>query len=372
MELRRSRTLMAGWQNGGLTVEDYLAEPGDEGRTGVQIDGTALDILGHFEDWTDPETVLDRFEGYDPASVRGAVKQLADVGLLRTRDEAEREDKLDEAWRHWGDAARYFHFATKNVSYVTEENGADTGRTELVSELLEEGPPPSVFGRRAGGPKLRLPRSFVPLRRDFEDVLVSRRTTREFADEPVGLREFSTVLHFAFGPMYFIDVPNFGQLMMRTSPCGGSRHESECYIVVRNVESIAPGLYRYCPEDHSLELLDGQVDLDRVGFEQRMVTSAGFVVLLTFDVNRAMYKYRNSRILRTILLNAGHLAQTFALCATAAGLGPFQTDAFRDTELETALGLDGISESALYVFGAGIPAVRREGVPSFPISGARD
>ncbi|MCX5390541.1 SagB/ThcOx family dehydrogenase [Streptomyces sp. NPDC006482] len=371
MELRRSRTLTARWHEGALTVEDYLAEPGDEGRTGVEVDGTALDILGHFDDWTDPEAVLGKLDGYDADSVRVAIKDLAELGLLHGRDEVEREDKLTDAWRHWGEAARYFHFATKDVSYVTEENGADTGRDELVSELLEEGPPPSVFGRRAGGPKFRLPRSFVPLDRSFSDVLVSRRTTREFSDEPVGLREFSTVLHYAFGPMYFIDVPNFGQLMMRTSPCGGSRHESEAYVAVRNVESVPSGLYRYCPEDHSLELLDNDVDLDRVGFEQNMVTSSGFVILLTIDIYRAMYKYRNSRILRTILLNAGHLAQTFALCATAVGLGPFQTDAFRDSELEEALGIDGISETAVYVFGAGVPAVRRDGKPSFPIAAPR-
>jgi SagB-type dehydrogenase family enzyme len=368
MELRRSRTLVGRWQDQALTFEDYLADPGDDERTGVQLDGMAVEILTRFDDWTEPEAIVADFPDYDADSLLEAVKLLTEAGLLRTRGQAEREDLLDDAWRHWGEAARYFHFATKDVMYVTEENATAAGKQEFVSGLLEEGPPPSVFGKRSGGPKFRLPRTFLPLRNDFDEVLVSRRTHRSFADEPVSLRAFTTVLHYTFGAMYFIEAGDLGVHMMRTSPCGGARHESECYVAVRNVESVPAGLYRYCPEDHSLEALPGELDVSRVVFDQTMVTTAGFVCFLTIDVYRAMYKYRNSRILRTILLNAGHLAQTFALTATAAGLGPFQTDAFRDNELEAALGVDGITETAVYVVGAGIPAGRQDGMPAFPIA----
>jgi nitroreductase len=64
-----------------------------------------------------------------------------------------------------------------------------------------------------------------------------------------------------------------------------------------------------------------------------------------------------------ILLDAGHLAQTFDLVTTATGLGPFQTAAFRDSETEAALGIDGISETALYLLGAGRPAGPTDGHP---------
>jgi hypothetical protein len=52
-------------------------------------------------------------------------------------------------------------------------------------------------------------------------------------------------------------------------------------------------------------------------------------------------------------MEAGHLCQTFCLTATWLGLAPFGTLAFADTLIENTLGVDGISESMLYVAGAG-------------------
>jgi hypothetical protein len=56
-----------------------------------------------------------------------------------------------------------------------------------------------------------------------------------------------------------------------------------------------------------------------------------------------------------VLLDAGHLCQTFCLVATWLGLAPFCTAAFEDSLIERDLGLDGIRESALYVAGVGTP-----------------
>jgi nitroreductase len=63
----------------------------------------------------------------------------------------------------------------------------------------------------------------------------------------------------------------------------------------------------------------------------------------------------NARAYRAILLEAGHLGQTFHLVATALGLGPFTSIAFHDSRLESLLGVDGIDEAALYLAAAGVP-----------------
>lgn len=372
MELRRARSLVAYWLDGELVLDDYLAETSEDGeREGVSVDGMAVEILGKFDEWTDPETIAGDFDGYDPRSVAEAVEALADAGLLRTKEEAEEEDLVLEKWRLWGQSATYFHFDTKNTTYYGDD-GALTdashaaGRERIRDEIRASGPAPEPFTRRTDAERVRLSRNFLPLRRDFGDVLTSRRTHRVFTTDPVPLQSLSTVLHYTFAPMHYYDAGILGQLMLRTSPCGGARHESECYVVVRNVESVPPGLYRYSPEDHSLEVVSKDFtdeQLTRIAFEQTMITTAGFVVFLTLNIHRAMFKYRSARMLRTVLLNTGHLAQTFALCATAVGLGPCQTDAFRDGELEAALGVDGVGETAVYVLAAGVPARRTDGHP---------
>jgi hypothetical protein len=59
---------------------------------------------------------------------------------------------------------------------------------------------------------------------------------------------------------------------------------------------------------------------------------------------------------RVVLLDVGHLCQTFCLVATWLDLAPFCTAALKDTLIEEDLGIDGIRESVLYIAGVGLPA----------------
>ncbi|MGH3719969.1 MAG: SagB/ThcOx family dehydrogenase [Pseudonocardiaceae bacterium] len=366
MKLRRTRTLVGYWHDGEFVLEDYLAAKSsdiDEDNA-VAVDLQTLRFLDHFPDWTDSEDILTAFADYDADSVREAISSLHQAGLLHTMDEAHREDQLCADWQHWSEEARFFHFGTKDAVYIGDD---DEHRREAAAVALAGGPPPPIFTSYPQAPRVRLTRAFLPLRGEFTDVLLARRTHRTFTEKPVGLRELSTVLHYTFAPMYFVDAREYGTLMFRTSPGGGARHEIETYVGVLNVDGVAPGLYHYNPDQHSLEQLSdafGAAEVSRLSFDQVMATSAGFVVFLTARIERATYKYRHPRTLRMILLDAGHLAQTFDLVSTAAGLGPFQTAAFRDSEVEAALGLDGISETALYLLGAGNPAVTPSGRPA--------
>ena len=66
-----------------------------------------------------------------------------------------------------------------------------------------------------------------------------------------------------------------------------------------------------------------------------------------------------ARAYRAILIEAGHLCQTFCLTATWLGLAPFCTIAMKDTAVEKALRVDGISESVIYAMGAGVRPAKR-------------
>ena len=82
---------------------------------------------------------------------------------------------------------------------------------------------------------------------------------------------------------------------------------------------------------------------------------------------RSFWKYRrHAKILRAILLEAGHLSQTFYLLCTQLGLGPYITAAIDDAELERALELDPLFEAPLAVCGCGrAPAQRSPLDPEF-------
>jgi SagB-type dehydrogenase family enzyme len=89
---------------------------------------------------------------------------------------------------------------------------------------------------------------------------------------------------------------------------------------------------------------------------QPYVAQASALFIMTGVFARSMWKYRHPRAYRVVLLDAGHLGQTFCLTATRLGLAPFSTAALKDTLIERDLAIDGISESVLYVTGVGMPA----------------
>jgi SagB-type dehydrogenase family enzyme len=92
---------------------------------------------------------------------------------------------------------------------------------------------------------------------------------------------------------------------------------------------------------------------------QRWAGKAALVVLLTVVFGRTQWKYEHARAYRVVLAEAGHLCQTFCLCATWLRLAPFCTMALADTRIERALGIDGVGESVIYAAGVGMRPARK-------------
>jgi len=61
---------------------------------------------------------------------------------------------------------------------------------------------------------------------------------------------------------------------MRTVPPGGVRHPYETYVVVRRVDGVAPGLYRYSALQHRLiefwtQIPEGTADIAAASYDQQ-------------------------------------------------------------------------------------------------------
>jgi SagB-type dehydrogenase family enzyme len=299
-----------------------------------------------------------RYPSYDPTSVKAAVQELAAVGLLISPSDRAREDTCLHQWEAWGLAASYFHFATKDAEYFTDQQSAALSGIDVPA-------PPSIFKSYPDARRIWLPRVHKHVSEPFLDVLLRRRTHRQFTAEPIPISALSSILFYTFAPMRFIDARQFGTLQLRTSPSGGARHELEAYVLVRAVSDVTPGIYHYDGATHALELRSDDVDdrlIRRIGAGQQWCIDAAFLCAVTGVLARTTSKYRHPRAYRVIQLNAGHLAQTFALTCTALGLGAFQTAAFHDSALEEALGVNGLDEAAIYLLGAGLPLPMHDGL----------
>jgi SagB-type dehydrogenase family enzyme len=135
------------------------------------------------------------------------------------------------------------------------------------------------------------------------------------------------------------------------------------------VKGLDPGLYHYDARGHALERISTAATARkaRAYCADPYAARAAALFIMTAIFARTMWKYRHARAYRVVLLDAGHLGQTFCLTATRMGLAPFSTAALKDTLIERDLGIDGISESVIYVTGCGMPAgKRRHGAGAAP------
>ncbi len=192
------------------------------------------------------------------------------------------------------------------------------------------------------------------------DVLANRQTVRrEQLDvgRPICAQLLSSVLHHGVRANRRAPVKKVPGLMQyfRPYPSAGALYPCEVYLAVGQVENVPPGIYRYDARQH--DLLPCR-SLPRAGQSQRDFSEVetGFytrppacAVIITSVFERAVRKY-GTRGYRLALIEAGHILQNLSLVASALGLDGLVSASFYEAELESLLGLDGVSEGVLAAF----------------------
>lgn len=273
--------------------------------------------------------------------------------LLPVGTEIETRDRqMMSSWVAWGDPARYFHFSTARTVFPSDL--AKEGRE--LAKLAKREPPPPYLDR--SGPTQRPPDPWHGLSADFANVLQARRTCRRFSGEPMTCQQLATVLGCTFGRTATMRDPTLGPYVLKTSPSGGARHPVEAYPIVLAVDDVPPGIYHYSVRHHGLTTIaEGLFSNESVEIcaNQPWVQQAAAVLVLTGVVERSAWKYRQAHAYRVLLLDIGHLGQTFQLVCTALGLGPFTSAALHSAPATALLRIDGIGEIPLCVLTVGRP-----------------
>jgi len=182
------------------------------------------------------------------------------------------------------------------------------------------------------------------------EILRKRRSERVYKDLPVPKRTLSQIIWAAQGITLVTEYQQF-----RTAPSAGALYPVETYCVINNVDSVKPGVYHYQVPYHTLVLLkEGYYgsSLAQAALGQTIPQLASFIFVWSAVPERAKWKY-DQRAYRYIYLDAGHIAQNAALAATSCGLGSCQIGAFFDDEVNKVIGVDGKTETAIYMTAIG-------------------
>lgn len=178
------------------------------------------------------------------------------------------------------------------------------------------------------------------------DAINQRRSRRQFTDEPLTLEELSFLLWATQGVR---KVTEDGVSTLRAVPSAGARHPFETYLIVKRVDGLQPGLYRYLALEHKLCLLCPWDELTaRLDDDLWFQKSEAVLFIWTVIPYRAEWRYS---ILshKMIALDAGHLCQNLYLASEAVGAGTCAIGAYWQDEMDTLLGVDGVEEFTVYV-----------------------
>ena len=341
------------WQDGELVFENFAL------RSRMSADPLVCSILHYCGEWRAFGEISSYLNAYDESSVLKTLEQLCENGVLE-RSGRKRDPRVEamESWADWNPAAGFFHFSTKDTEFAIDQAGA----FEELKRQAKHNPMPVPLKKCPKAAQTKLPR--VRTGGEFVRVLKGRRTWRKYGPTVVSLEVLAETLELTFGIQGWVDVSGLGRAAMKTSPSGGSLHPIEAYVLVQRVKGLKRGIFHYNAERHELEWLRkgiGRRTLERNLGSQWWFARGAFLVLMTAVFARTQWKYDFPRAYRAILLEAGHLCQTFCLTATWLGLAPFCTIAQTDTRWEKWLGIDGVKESIIYVAGAGtMPADMRD------------
>jgi SagB-type dehydrogenase family enzyme len=203
-----------------------------------------------------------------------------------------------------------------------------------------------------------LPRKLLALDHPLERVLSARASRRDFSGEPMSLRQFATLLHYAYGIRRGTRAYNTGGFPVRFAPTAGGLQSVELYAVVNAVESLPQGLYHYDPLTPGLDLVnEGNMRRKMVlyCFQQDWVHYASAILLVTCIKKRVDWKY-GTRAYRFMQMDAGFVGQNVYLVATALGLRTVALAGFSEDALNDLAGIDGRSEFVTLVFPVGCKA----------------
>jgi SagB-type dehydrogenase family enzyme len=186
------------------------------------------------------------------------------------------------------------------------------------------------------------------------DAIRRRRSRRSFTGEALTLEELSFLLWATQGvrrdkagaPLHR------GAAVLRTVPSGGARHPFETYLMIRNIEGLAPGLYRYLPLEHKLCFLQPYDALvgkaEGLWAQQSFLEQAAVIFIWTDIPYRTEWRY-SVLSAKIIAQDSGHMCQNLYLACEAIGAGTCAIGAYDQQCADALVGVDGEEEFTVYM-----------------------
>jgi SagB-type dehydrogenase family enzyme len=247
-------------------------------------------------------------------------------------------------WRE----ARAYHEATRDYPFLQmDQRGALASDTRRMHEYRSQAPAPPLYQHMRGD-------SAVELTRRRADESPDEWLQRTTAADRRGLEGIGLLLDVCFGERGQLIGADGGRSLLKSIPSGGARHPTEIFLAAFEMEGIPAGIYHYDVEHHRLERVRGGQLRDAFAHATydlftKYEAPPEAVLVFTSLVERAMWRYRDPRSFRAILVDVGHAVMAYRHVARMLGFRTYAYQKMRDGEVAELLQIDRVAQPPLYV-----------------------
>jgi len=344
MRIRAAKTLVFQSDGDQFVACNYLTK---------QVCECSYDLLGflrNLSEWTPLKQVRRFAPGYSWSELRQTVDALLQMTVVVREGDtlAGREQAIEDHWR-WGMPSAMMHFTVQDAEFLSLDQAEAMQRQKLAQDgaielVRRHDPDCSITLPAASGANQLL------------QIMEKRRTQRQGSSRPVPLPQLSECLFAGMGITG--ETQNcVGSLPLGMTPSGGARNPYEAYVLARNVEGLAEGIYHYSASQHSLACqFSGPLPAfsDLVG-GQEWADTMPCMILLCAHMDRTMWKYADANAYRVVMIEAGHIGQNVMLAATQHGLTACPTAALRHSWISNLLGMQNPTHAPVYALTLGYP-----------------
>lgn len=275
--------------------------------------------------------------GYDRSKAHERLDELIESGLLLPEERVEgRRNWFEHGWN----LSLYYHLATRDWSFdsdVSASPEAESTRDGPASDAVELPSPAPIPDE--------------PL----DDVLLARRTCRDFDGSTVESRDLSSILYHGLAPVR--DASDGERVSEALSYVDTGAFPLTVYPVVTRSSDLGRGLYRYRVDDHSVRSLEDWTDegpaavddrLRNIVVNQPFIEGGSATLLFAADLEAVRRRYADAAALRHLYATVSAHAHRILLTANAFGFDAFQSAALKDSVVDELVGVDGYRRAVLY------------------------
>lgn len=255
-----------------------------------------------------------------------------------------------EEWKKYGwSEASVYHEATKDYPFLkmNVRKGLVEDEARMV-QYRKEGCPPSIYQNfHALSSKL--------LVKFKNDESVDEYINKLSEKQKLGIEGLSVLLDVAYGERSKLNFGVQGHFLKKAIPSGGARHPLEVFLVwFGSEEVLQKGCYHYNVKSNSLDLInpgDFYAQFEKGTFDlfRKYKSAPKALLIYTTLYERAMWRYRESRSWRAILLDVGHAIMAYRTISNLLGYKHYTYQKFEDSTISNLLKINQATQTPLYV-----------------------